>query len=134
MRCSLSFFSDYKDMVLAPCKLKQIREMIMWKFAVISRLLHFYGRISGYVLIYRGKDKNTTQGNLVEPVGSPVAPVWCKQPALLRGVRSLLITIICAGNEENTLLAGVFDEYCDSRQSLRRSCHGQSFGKADSIF
>ena len=72
------FLSDYKDMVLAPCKLKQIREMIMWQFAIISGLLHFYGRISGYVVIYWDKDKNTTQGNLVELVGSPVAPSWCK--------------------------------------------------------
>ncbi len=31
-----------------------------------------------YVVIYRGKDKNTTQGNLAELVGSPVAPIWCK--------------------------------------------------------
>ena len=65
-------------MVLAPCKLKQIREMIMWQFAVIRILLHFYGKIRGYVVIYRNKDKNTTQGNLAELVGSPVTQSWCK--------------------------------------------------------
>lgn len=36
------------------------------------------GKIGGYVLVYRSKDKNTTQGNLAELVGSPVAPLWCK--------------------------------------------------------
>lgn len=41
----------------------------MWQFAVISRLPLFYGKISGYVLIYRDKDKNTTQGNLAELAG-----------------------------------------------------------------
>lgn len=41
-------------------------------------LPHFYGKISGYVVIYRGKDKNTTQGSLAELVGSPVAPAGCK--------------------------------------------------------
>ena len=30
--------------------------------------------------------------------------------------------------------ARVFDEYRDSRKALRRNCHGQSFGKADSFF
>ena len=34
------------------------------------------GRLCGN--IYRSKDKNTTQGNLAELVGSPVAPNWCK--------------------------------------------------------
>ena len=57
------------------------------------------------MLVYRGKDKNTTQGNLAELAGSPVAPAWGKQPSLLRGVHSLFIAIICAGNEENALLA-----------------------------
>ena len=66
------------DMVLAPCKLMQIREIVMWQFAISSGLPHFYGKIGGYVVIYRGKDKNTTQGNLAELVGSPVAPLWCK--------------------------------------------------------
>ena len=65
-------------MVLATCKLMQIREIVMWQFAVSSGLPHFYGKISGYVVIYRGKDKNTTQGSLAELVGSPVAPFWCK--------------------------------------------------------
>ena len=37
----------------------------MWQFAVISGLPHFYGKISGYVVIYWGKDKGTTQGNLM---------------------------------------------------------------------
>ena len=50
----------------------------MWQFAVSSGLSHFYGKVGGYVVIYRGKDKNTTQGNLAELVGSPVAPLWCK--------------------------------------------------------
>ena len=31
-----------------------------------------------FVVVYRSKDKNTTQGNLVELVGSPVAPLRCK--------------------------------------------------------
>ena len=62
-------------MVLAPCKLMQIREIVMWQFAVSSGLPHFYGKISGYVVIYRGKDKNTTQGNLAELVGSSVIPI-----------------------------------------------------------
>ena len=57
----------------------------MWQFAVLSELSelpHFYGKISGYVVIYKSKDKNkdknTTQGNLAELVGSPVALFWCK--------------------------------------------------------
>ena len=53
-------------------------EMIMWQFAVISRLPYFYGKTHIYMVIYRSKDKNTTQGNLAELVGSPVAPIWCK--------------------------------------------------------
>ena len=48
-------------------------------------------------------------------------------------VHSLCITI-CASNEENALLAGVFDEYRDSRKALRRNCYGQSNRKIDSIF
>ena len=66
------------DMVLAPCKLMQIREIVMWQFVISSGLPHFYGKIGGYVVIYRCKDKNTTQGNLAELVGSPVASLWCK--------------------------------------------------------
>ena len=50
----------------------------MWQFAVSSGLPHFYGKIDGYVVTYRSKDKNTTQGNLAELVGSPVAPFGCK--------------------------------------------------------
>lgn len=50
----------------------------MWQFAISSGLLHFYGKTGGYVVIYSSKDKNTTQGNLAELVGSPVAPLWCK--------------------------------------------------------
>ena len=79
--------------------------------SIENGLPHFYGEISDYVIIYRGKDKNTTQDNLVGLVGSPGAPLWCKYPSLLRVVRSLFVTII-----------------------LRRTCHGQSIGKADGIF
>ena len=50
----------------------------MWQFTLLSELPHFYRKISGYVVIYRDKDKNTTQGNLAELVGSPVAPFECK--------------------------------------------------------
>ena len=72
------FLSNDLNMVLAPCKLMQIREIVMWQFAISSGLPHFYGKIGGYVVIYRNKDKNTTQGSLAELVGSPVAPLWCK--------------------------------------------------------
>ncbi len=65
-------------MVLAPCKLEQIREMIIWKFTVVGGFPDFCGKMGAYVVIYRSKDKNTTQGNLAELVGSPVAPIWCK--------------------------------------------------------
>ena len=65
-------------MVLAPCKLMQIREIVMWQFAILSGLPYFYGKIGGYVVIYRCKDKNTTQAELAELVGSPVASLWCK--------------------------------------------------------
>ncbi len=37
-----------------------------------------YGKMHVYMVIYRCKDKNTTQDTLVELVGSPVAPLWCK--------------------------------------------------------
>ena len=43
-----------------------------------GRITYFGGKVNIYVVIYRSKDKNTTQGNLAELVGSPVAPVWCK--------------------------------------------------------
>ena len=65
-------------MVLAPCKLEQTREMIIWQFAVVGGLPYFCGKMDFYVVIYRGKDKNTTQGNLAELVGSPDAPFGCK--------------------------------------------------------
>ena len=65
-------------MVLAPCKLEQIRKMIIWQFAVIGGLPYFCGKMGVYVVIYRSKDKNTTQGNLAELVGSPDAPFGCK--------------------------------------------------------
>ena len=65
-------------MVLAPCKIMQVREMIIWQFAVIGGLPYFCGKMGVYVVIYRGKDKNTTQVKLVELVGSPVAPFGCK--------------------------------------------------------
>ena len=65
-------------MVLAPCKLEQTREMIIWQFAVTSGLPYFCGKMGVYVVIYRSKDKNTTQAKLAELVGSPVAPFGCK--------------------------------------------------------
>ncbi len=46
---------------------KNKENVIMWQFAIISGLQHLYGKISGYVVIYRSKDKNTTQGNLAVP-------------------------------------------------------------------
>ncbi len=64
--------------MLVSCKLMQIREIVMWHFATSSRLPHFYGKIGGYVVLYRCKDKNTTQAKLAELVGSPVAPFGCK--------------------------------------------------------
>ena len=65
-------------MVLAPCNLKQIREMIIWQFAVIGGLPYFCGKMGVYVVVYRGKDKNTTQGKLAELVGSRVMLIRCK--------------------------------------------------------
>ena len=65
-------------MVLAPCKLMQIRKIVMWQLAIISRLPDLYGKMDDYMVKYRSKDKNTTQGNLAELVGSPVAPLRCK--------------------------------------------------------
>jgi len=65
-------------MVLAPCRLEQIRKMIIWQFSIIGRLPYFCGKMGVYVVKYKGKDKNTTQGNLAELVGSPVAPIRCK--------------------------------------------------------
>ena len=43
-----------------------------------GRITYFGGKVNIYVVIDRSKDKNTTQDNLAELVGSPVAPVWCK--------------------------------------------------------
>ena len=48
----------------------------MWQFAASSGLPHFYGKTGVYVVMYKNKDKNTTQGSLVELVGSPVALFW----------------------------------------------------------
>ena len=52
--------------------------MVKWQFAVICGLPYFCGKMGVYVVIYRSKDKNTTQGYLAELVGSPVAPFGCK--------------------------------------------------------
>ena len=38
----------------------------------------FYRKMRLNMVTYNSKDKNTTQGNLVESVGSPVASIWCK--------------------------------------------------------
>lgn len=43
-----------------------------------KRVTIFYGKTSVHVVVYRSKDKNTTQDILAELVGSPVAPFWCK--------------------------------------------------------
>ena len=45
---------------------------------MVSRSPYFYGKMNGYVVIYRGRDKNTTQSNLAELVDSLVAPLRCK--------------------------------------------------------
>lgn len=45
------FFSKDLNMVLAPCMLKQIRETVMWQFAVIGRLPYFCRKRGVYVLI-----------------------------------------------------------------------------------
>ena len=52
----------------------------MWQLAIISiisRLPDLYRKMDDYMVKYRSKDKNTTQGNLAELVDSPVAPLWC---------------------------------------------------------
>ena len=52
----------------------------------------------------------------------------------------MVITIICASNEENVLLAGAFDEYRGNRLVFRGIVNGQnqrvdfSVGEMDSIF
>lgn len=45
-----------------------------------KKIAIFYGKSDVYVVIYKGKDKNTTQviKKPAEPVGSPVAPLRCK--------------------------------------------------------
>lgn len=50
----------------------------MRQFAVLYKLAYFYGKIDTYMIIYKYKDKNTTQGSLAELVDSPVALIWCK--------------------------------------------------------
>ena len=57
---------------------QRISRLFTWAWRLLSLMPYFYGKPSVYVIIYRGKDKNTTQVNLVELVGSPVAPFWCK--------------------------------------------------------
>ena len=54
--------------------------LINFRNARHKQLAFFNGNLGAYMVIWSGKDKNTTQGNLAEPVGSPVAPVvfWCK--------------------------------------------------------
>ncbi len=47
--------------------------MIMRQSPVLYKLAYFYGKIDAYMIIYKYKDKNTTQGSLTELVGSPVA-------------------------------------------------------------
>lgn len=37
-----------------------------------KRIAFFYGKTGIYVIIFRSKDKNTTQGNFTERVGSLV--------------------------------------------------------------
>ena len=77
---SLSKYPELKERMQS---LLQNGEKIMpkqWKAEIhlVRRLPHFYGKIDGYMVAYRSKDKNTTQGNLAELVGSPVAPAWGK--------------------------------------------------------
>ena len=43
-----------------------------------KRIAIFCGKMGVYVVIYKSKDKNTTQAKLAELVGSPVAPFGCK--------------------------------------------------------
>lgn len=55
---------------------------ILVKF-IDSRLSCFCGKMGVYVVIYRRKDKNTTQGNLVELVGGSVATLGVSSPSSL---------------------------------------------------
>lgn len=64
-------------MVLAPCKLKQIGEMMIWHFVIKCGLLYFCRKMGIYVVIYY-KGRNMAQINLVELVGDSVAPMWNK--------------------------------------------------------
>ena len=52
------------------------KSVIMWQFALISGLPHFYGKMDIYVVTYRSKDKNTTRGNLVELVGGQTDSIF----------------------------------------------------------
>ena len=61
---------------------------------------HFYGKISDCVVTYRGKDKNTTQGNLAELVGSPVAPIGVSIPPSLGS--SILCSLASAARSAET--------------------------------
>lgn len=45
-------FGDGQYMVLAPCNLKQIWEMIIWQFTAIGGLPYFCGKMGVYVVIY----------------------------------------------------------------------------------
>ena len=58
-------YSMFRNSNVAICSNKQVA-MFLWKSGCL------YGNID------RSKDKNTTQGNLAELVGSPVAPFRCK--------------------------------------------------------
>ena len=54
------YFSDIKDMALAPCKLMQIREIVMWQLAISSELPHFYKKkqvaiLNGYSVKYENR-------------------------------------------------------------------------------
>ncbi len=40
-----TLLSNDLNMVIAPCKLKQINEIVMWQFAVISRLPFFITKL-----------------------------------------------------------------------------------------
>lgn len=54
------FFSNNLNIVSSPMKLVQ-KNVIMWQFTILSGLPRFYGKINGYVVLYRRKDKNITR-------------------------------------------------------------------------
>ena len=57
----------------------QFISSVSWSRKVCEdALTYFYGKMYVYMVIYRSKDKSTTQDNLVELIGSPVAQVWYK--------------------------------------------------------